>query len=66
MPVHCPIGRHNIGAPTALAEGCFEVPKVLHKEIAWFGHAGHAPRVSEPDASVRAMVDVVPAQTQAP
>ncbi|HNS50796.1 MAG TPA: alpha/beta hydrolase [Anaerolineae bacterium] len=66
VPVYFLIGRHDINAPVALTQEYFDLLDAPHKQIVWFEHSGHTPWVSEPDAFVRAMVEVVLAQTQEP
>ena len=64
VPVYFLLGRHDINAPTVLAEEYFQLLDAPHKEIIWFEHSGHTPWVSESDRFVQAMVDTVLAQTQ--
>jgi pimeloyl-ACP methyl ester carboxylesterase len=64
VPVYFLIGRHDINAPTVLAEQYFALLDAPHKEIVWFEHSGHTPWVSESDRFVQAVVNTVLAQTQ--
>lgn len=64
VPVYFLIGRHDINAPTVLAEQYFALLDAPHKEIVWFEHSGHTPWVSESDRFVRVMVEMVLAGTQ--
>ncbi|MFZ2361036.1 MAG: alpha/beta hydrolase [Anaerolineae bacterium] len=64
VPVYFLLGRHDVNAPTVLAEQYFTLLDAPHKEIVWFEHSGHTPWVSESDRFVEAMVDTVLAQTQ--
>ncbi|HSN75991.1 MAG TPA: alpha/beta hydrolase [Anaerolineae bacterium] len=64
VPVYFLLGRHDINAPTVLAEEYFQLLDAPHKEIVWFEHSGHTPWVSESDRFVQIMVDTVLAQTQ--
>jgi pimeloyl-ACP methyl ester carboxylesterase len=63
VPVYFLLGRHDINAPTVLAEQYFQLLEAPHKEIVWFEHSGHTPWVSESDRFVQTMVDTVLAQT---
>jgi pimeloyl-ACP methyl ester carboxylesterase len=64
VPVYFLIGRHDINAPTVLAEQYYAILDAPHKEIVWLEHSGHTPWVSESDRFVQAMVETVLAQTQ--
>lgn len=64
VPVYFLLGRHDVNAPTVLAEQYFTLLDAPHKEIVWFEHSGHTPWVSESDRFGEAMVDTVLAQTQ--
>ncbi len=59
VPVYFFLGRHDINAPTLLAEQYFDLLDAPHKQIVWFEHSGHTPWVHEADAFVQAMVDTV-------
>ncbi len=47
VPVYFFIGRHDINAPTALAEEYFEMLDAPQKELVWFEHSGHSPWINE-------------------
>jgi pimeloyl-ACP methyl ester carboxylesterase len=64
VPVYFLIGRHDINAPTVLAEEYYSLLEAPHKEIVWFEHSGHTPWVHESGRFVQVMVDTVLAQTQ--
>jgi pimeloyl-ACP methyl ester carboxylesterase len=64
VPVYFLIGRHDINAPTVLAEQYYELLDAPHKQIVWFEHSGHTPWVSESARFVQVMADTVLAQTQ--
>ncbi len=64
VPVYFLIGRHDINAPTALAESYYAVLDAPHKEIVWFERSGHTPWVSESERFVQVMAETVLAQTQ--
>jgi pimeloyl-ACP methyl ester carboxylesterase len=53
VPVHMLIGRHDLNAPTQLAEEYFELLEAPHKSWVWFEHSGHNPWINETDAFVR-------------
>lgn len=64
LPVYFLIGRHDINAPTVLAEQYFDLLDAPHKEIVWFERSGHNPWVAESDRFVQVMVETVLGQTQ--
>ena len=64
VPVYFFIGRHDINAPTSLAEQYYQVLDAPHKQIVWFEHSGHTPWVSESDRFVAEAIDTVLVQTQ--
>ncbi len=47
VPVYFFIGRHDINAPTSLAEEYFEMLDAPQKELVWFEHSGHSPWLNE-------------------
>jgi pimeloyl-ACP methyl ester carboxylesterase len=63
VPIYFLIGRHDINAPTELAEQYFAVLEAPHKEIVWFEHSGHNPWVNESARFIDVMVNTVLAQT---
>lgn len=52
VPVYFFIGRHDINAPTYLAEDYFNVLQAPNKELVWFEHSGHSPWINEPSLFV--------------
>lgn len=57
VPVYFLIGRHDINAPTRLAEEYFQMLDAPHKELIWFEHSGHNPWVHESDRFVEVLVN---------
>ena len=55
VPVYFLIGRHDVNAPTAIAEEYYRMLDAPHKEWIWFERSGHNPWVTEP----KRFVDVV-------
>ena len=53
VPVLMLIGRHDLNAPTQLAEEYFELLEAPHKSWVWFEHSGHNPWMNETDAFVK-------------
>ena len=47
VPVYFFLGRHDINAPTALAEEYERVLEAPKKEVIWFEHSGHSPWINE-------------------
>ena len=47
VPAYFFIGRHDINAPTSLAEEYFEMLDAPEKELVWFEHSGHSPWINE-------------------
>lgn len=47
VPTYFFIGRHDINAPTELAEEYYEIVDVPEKELVWFEHSGHSPWMNE-------------------
>lgn len=64
VPVYFLIGRHDVNAPTRLAEEYFSLLSAPHKELIWFEHSGHNPWVNESARFVEVVVNTVLAQTQ--
>jgi pimeloyl-ACP methyl ester carboxylesterase len=64
VPVYILEGRHDINAPTALAEEYFNSLNSPKKEFIWFEHSGHSPWINERDKFVDTMVNVVLKETQ--
>lgn len=53
VPVYFFLGRHDINAPTALAEEYARVLEAPEKKIVWFEHSGHSPWINESDKFVQ-------------
>lgn len=53
VPVYFFLGRHDVNAPTVLAEEYFEVLDAPDKKIVWFEHSGHSPWINERELFVR-------------
>jgi len=47
VPVYFFLGRHDVNAPTVLAEEYMELLDVPDKGIVWFEHSGHSPWINE-------------------
>ncbi len=47
VPVYFFIGRHDINAPTSLAEEYYNLLDAPYKELVWFEHSGHSPWINE-------------------
>lgn len=47
VPVYFFLGRHDLNAPTVLAEEYEQVLKAPDKGIVWFEHSGHSPWINE-------------------
>ncbi|MDO5521369.1 MAG: alpha/beta hydrolase [bacterium] len=52
VPVYFFLGRHDINAPTAVAEDYYKLLNAPKKELVWFEHSGHSVWVNEPDLFV--------------
>jgi pimeloyl-ACP methyl ester carboxylesterase len=63
VPVYFLIGRHDVNAPTILAEQYYEVLDAPHKELIWFERSGHNPWVNESAAFVDVVVNKILPQT---
>ena len=48
VPVYFFLGRHDVNAPTVLAEEYVKVLDAPDKGIVWFEHSGHSPWINEP------------------
>ncbi len=53
VPVYFFLGRHDINAPTTLAEEYYEILDCPKKEIVWFEHSGHNPWINEKERFVK-------------
>lgn len=56
VPVYFFIGRHDLNAPTELAEDYFNALEAPKKELVWFEHSGHSPWVNEADVFTKEAV----------
>jgi len=52
VPVYFFLGRHDVNAPTVLAEEYMQVLDAPDKGIVWFEHSGHSPWINERDKFV--------------
>ncbi|NLL38042.1 MAG: alpha/beta hydrolase [Clostridiales bacterium] len=59
VPVYFFLGRHDVNAPTSLAEEYFEILDAPEKEIIWFEHSGHSPWINERDRFVEELLWVL-------
>lgn len=64
VPVYFFVGRHDINAPTALAEDYYNKLDAPAKRLIWFEHSGHTPWVDENTLFAQTLTDVVLAETQ--
>lgn len=53
VPTYFFIGRHDINAPTELAEEYYEILQAPKKELIWFEHSGHGPWMNETEKFVQ-------------
>ncbi len=58
VPIYFFLGRHDINAPTSLAEEYLTLLTAPEKEIVWFEHSGHSPWINESDMFVREVLRV--------
>lgn len=58
VPVYFFIGRHDINAPTELAEEYYNIVEAPEKELVWFEHSGHGPWMNEAEKFVDETVRV--------
>lgn len=56
VPVAFFLGRHDINAPTDLAETYYEALQAPQKELVWFENSGHSPWINESERFVKAML----------
>lgn len=56
VPVFFFIGRHDINAPTSLAEEYLAVLEAPQKELIWFEHSGHSPWINERDKFAQELI----------
>lgn len=57
VPVYFFLGRHDVNAPTELAEEYYNVLEAPDKKIVWFEHSGHSPWINESDKFVREVLE---------
>lgn len=62
VPVYFFEGRHDINAPTYLAEDYLSVLDAPHKQFIWFEHSGHNPWIDENELFAQTLVDVLLAE----
>jgi len=53
IPVYFILGRHDVNAPTVLAEEYVQVLDAPKKEIIWFENSGHSPWINERDKFIK-------------
>ena len=53
VPVYFFLGRHDVNAPTVLAEEYVQVLDAPQKEIVWFEHSWHSPWINETEKFVK-------------
>lgn len=58
VPVYFFLGRHDINAPTALAEEYLKALEAPRKELVWFEHSGHSPWLNESEWFVEELLCV--------
>ncbi len=58
VPVYFFLGRHDINAPTSLAEEYYELLTAPDKQIIWFEHSGHSPWINESDKFVEEILKI--------
>lgn len=57
VPVAFFLGRHDINAPTDLAEAYYEALQAPQKELVWFENSGHSPWINESERFVEEVLD---------
>jgi len=63
VPVYLFLGRHDVNAPTVLAEEYMRALDAPAKRIVWFEHSGHSPWINEPEKFVREVLSCFLANT---
>lgn len=58
VPVYLLVGRHDINAPTVLAEDYFEKLNAPDKKFIWFEHSGHSPWIDEQDKFIDTVINL--------
>jgi len=53
VPVYFLLGRHDVNAPTILAEEYMQVLDAPDKKIVWFENSGHSPWINESEKFVK-------------
>ncbi len=59
VPIYFFEGRHDVNAPTALAEEYYNLLKAPAKKLIWFEKSGHTPWVNENELFVEMLVNEV-------
>lgn len=59
VPMYFLLGRHDLNAPTYLAEEYYQLLNAPKKELLWFEHSGHAPWNTEADRYVKEVKRIV-------
>ena len=59
VPMYFLLGRHDLNAPTYLAEEYYQLLNAPKKELVWFEHSGHAPWSTEADRYVKEVKRIV-------
>jgi len=62
VPVYFFLGRHDINAPTELAEEYFKVLDAPDKGIVWFENSGHSPWINEREKFVKELLSCFSAE----
>lgn len=63
VPIYFLEGRHDLNAPTYLAEDYYEQLEAPHKELIWFEHSAHSVWIDESARFTEVMVEQVLADT---
>lgn len=58
VPVYFLVGRHDVNAPTSLAEEYYQILQAPQKEFIWFEHSGHDPWRNESNKFVDTVVNL--------
>lgn len=57
VPIMMLIGRHDLNAPTALAEEYYNLLDAPQKKWIWFEHSGHSPWINESNLFIEEVID---------
>jgi len=57
VPIMMIIGRHDLNAPTALAEEYYNLLDAPQKKWIWFEHSGHSPWINESNLFIEEVID---------